>query len=187
MVATTTAGSVIDLRDRALILFLVDTGCRVGGLCGLELQDLDLAAQRAIVKEKQGKARFVFFAPATARALEAWLEVRPQDKGPWVFVGLGMHSKGAISANTVYQALRRRGDLAGVSGPVNPHAFRHGFARHFLLDGGDLATLADLMGHSSVEVTKDYYAIFTAEELQEKHRQHSPVSRMLGGEDDADL
>jgi site-specific recombinase XerD len=187
LLKTTAAGNVIDLRDRALILFLTDTGCRAGGLCGLQIQDLDLAAQRAIVREKQGKSRFVFFEPETAKALAAWLAVRPQDKGPWVFVGLGMHSKGGVSANTVLQMLRKRAKLAGVTGPVNPHAFRHGFARHFLLDGGDLATLSRLLGHSDSKITTDYYAIFTTDELQEKHRKHSPVTRMFGGDKDVDL
>ncbi|MBN1815043.1 MAG: tyrosine-type recombinase/integrase [Anaerolineae bacterium] len=181
MVATTKAGSLTDLRDRALLLFLTDTGCRVGGLCGLRVEDVDLVAHRATVMEKRGKARFIFFTPATAEALAAWLEVRPQDRGPWVFVGLASRSKGPMSANSVFQALRQRAERAGVAGPVNPHAFRHGFARHFLLDGGDLGTLSDLMGHADVSVTKEYYAIFTAEELQEKHRQHSPVARILGG------
>jgi site-specific recombinase XerD len=46
------------------------------------------------------------------------------------------------------------------------------------MDGGDLGTLADLMGHSSVLVTKDFYGIFTAEQLREKHGQHSPIAQI---------
>ena len=112
--------------------------------------------------------------------------VRPQDKGPWVFVGLANHSRGALTPNSVLQAIRRRAKRAGVSGPVNPHAFRHSFARLFLLDGEDLGTLSELMGHESVEVTKDYYAIFTVRELQEIHRRHSPVTQLLRGDENAD-
>lgn len=100
---------------------------------------------------------------------------------------LGNHSRGALTPNSVLQALRRRAAQAGVTGPVNPHAFRHAFARHFLLDGGDLGTLSELMGHESMEITKDYYAIFTMRELQEKHQRHSPVARLLRGDEDADL
>jgi site-specific recombinase XerD len=171
----------IDKRDRAIVLFLADTACRAGGLCGLRVEDLDLETGLALIREKGNKSRFVPFMPATAEALAAWLEVRPQDKGSWVFVGLANHSKGALTANSIGQILRRRADLVGVTGPVNPHAFRHAFARDFLLDGGDLGTLADLMGHSDVSVTKAYYGIFKVEELQEKHRRHSPIAQLFGG------
>ena len=81
--------------------------------------------------------------------------------------------------------LRRRAKRAGVEGPFNPHSFRHAFARHFLMSGGDLGTLADLMGHSSVEVTKNSYAIFTERELKEKHRRHSPIVAPFAEDDDA--
>jgi site-specific recombinase XerD len=172
---------VIDKRDRAIVLFLADTACRVGGMCGLRIQDLDLEAGLALVREKGEKTRFVPFMPATAEALAAWLEVRPQDRGPWVFVSLANHSKGALAANSVWQILHQRAVLAGATGPVNPHAFRHAFARDFLLDGGDLGTLADLMGHSDISVTKAFYGIFKIEELQKKHRQHSPIAKLFGG------
>jgi site-specific recombinase XerD len=111
------------------------------------------------------------------RALVAWLEVRPQDKGPWVFVGLTPKSK-QVNAHTVGKMLKRRGEQAGCSGPVNPHAFRHGFARSYLSAGGDLGTLLHILGHSSVAVTVEYYAVFTTDELQRQHAKHSPVGRL---------
>lgn len=186
LLATTEGGSVADLRDRAILLFLADTACRVGGLCGLRVRDLNLEVGLAELTEKGDKTRLVLFNPPTTEALKAWLEVRPQDRGPWVFVSLGNKASGGLSPNGVALMLRRRARRAGVTGPVNPHAFRHAFARAFLMDGGDLATLADLLGHSSVKVTKESYAIFTIRELKEKHRRHSPVARLLGdGENDS--
>lgn len=182
---TTEGDRVADSRDRAILLFLTDTGCRVGGLCGLEVQDVDLDAGLALLMEKGEKARFAPFSRPTADAIRAWLAVRPEDAGPHLFVSLGNKAQGALTPNGVRQMLGRRARRAGVTGAVNPHAFRHGFAREFLMDGGDLATLADLLGHSSVEVTKASYAIFTVQELQEKHRRHSPVARLLGGSRDA--
>jgi site-specific recombinase XerD len=47
---------------------------------------------------------------------------------------------------------------AGVEGPSNSHAFRHGFAADHLLNGGDLATLCELMGHKDVGATKRFHA-----------------------------
>lgn len=182
LLATTEGGGVADRRDRAILLFLTDTGCRVGGLCNLRVQDVNFKAGLATVTEKGSKARLVPFTRPTAVALAAWLEVRPQDQGAWLFVSLGNKTRGKLSPNGVAQMLRRRARLAGVEGRINPHAFRHAFAREFLLNGGDLASLADLLGHSSIEVTKASYAIFTIQELQEKHRRHSPVARLFGGD-----
>jgi len=188
LLATCEAGGVIDLRDRGILLFLADTGCRLGGLCGLRIEDVDFARGLAMVTEKGDKTRFVPFLTPTAEALRAWLAVRPQDqdRGPWMFVGLSPRARKGLTSNGVAQMLARRGRRAGVTGPVNAHSFRHGFARDFLLSGGDLGTLSDLMGHEGVEITKDYYGIFTIRELQEKHRRHSPLVQLFGGGDGCD-
>ena len=178
LLATTESGSIIDLRDRALILLLADSGCRLGGLCGLQILDVDLINLSAIITEKGDKAQPVFFTRTTANALSAWLEVRPEDRGPCVFVSLRTNATGGLSPNGVAQMLSKRAQQADVVGRANAHAFRHGFARYYLRDGGDLGTLSDLLGHSSVEVTKAFYGIFTAEELQRKHARHSPVTQL---------
>ncbi|MCX8066333.1 MAG: tyrosine-type recombinase/integrase, partial [Anaerolineae bacterium] len=150
LLETTKAGKLSDIRDRAIILFLADTACRVAGLCGLRVEDVDLEKGLALVKEKGNRARKVLFNPPTAKALEAWLKVRPQEYGSWLFVSLGNKAKGRLSTSGVRQMLRRRGKQAGIKGRISPHMFRHSFAREFLLNGGDLATLSDLLGHSSV-------------------------------------
>jgi site-specific recombinase XerD len=181
LLKTTESSELIDLRDRAVIMFLYDTACRVGGLCGLTVDNLDLGRRRALVWEKGDKARFVFFREETARVLVAWLEIRPQDKGPWLFVSLKGESD-RLTERGVSHMLSRRGKRAGVTGPVNPHAFRHGFARAYLMSGGDLGTLSDIMGHSDVSVTKAFYGIFTDEELRAKHERHSPIARLESGE-----
>jgi site-specific recombinase XerD len=183
LLATTEAGTVADLRDRSIILFLYDSGCRVGGLCGLQLDDVYLSEGRAIVTEKGEKTRYAMFSPVTAEALRRWLEVRPEDKGPGVFVGLSTKSTGALTPHGVGQMLRRRAKLAGCKGPTNPHSFRHAFARAYCFSGGDLATLARILGHSDIKVTVDYYALYTVGELQAKHARHSPIVQMFGGED----
>ncbi len=182
LLQTTEDGGLADLRDRAAILMLADTGCRVRGLCGLRLEDIDLARGVALVTEKGEKPRAVCFTDITGAALQAWLEARPGDKGPFVFVSLGPKCAGGFSTGAVGEMLKRRARKAGIEGRVNPHSFRHGFAREFLLNGGDMASLCDLMGHSSIEVTKAFYAVFTMDELRAKHRRYSPVTNILGGQ-----
>jgi integrase/recombinase XerD len=89
-----------------------------------------------------------------------------------------------MNAHSVGKMLRRRGEQAGCTGPVNPHSFRHGYARSFLLTGGDLGILSKILRHSSVAVTMECYAVLTTDELQEKHAEHSPIARLESGEND---
>lgn len=166
-----------EVRDRALLLFLADTGARVGGLVGLELDDLDLGQSMAWVTEKGNKRRAVYLSGETVAALQAWLLVRPAASSQAVFTSL-YKTRGGLTREGVTLVLRRLKQRAGVTGPVNPHAFRHAFAREYLRNGGDLATLSDLMGHSDIQVTATSYAVFLPDELRERHRRFSPVAQL---------
>ena len=168
-----------EIRNHAMVLFLADTGCRVGGLVGLRLADLDMDAGTAKVIEKGDKSRRVFFSEVTRAALEAWLAIRPAAETDSVWVKLGDKGVGPVmTTGAVNEVLRRLKATAGVKGPCNPHSFRHGFAREYLLSGGDMGTLADLMGHSDIATTWQSYAIFRTSELQAKHEKHSPIATM---------
>ncbi len=160
-------------RDYALILFLADTGCRVGGLVGLPLSDLEHG--RVLVTEKGRKSRFVFLSSHTISALREWLTVR-QSLTEFVFVNRWGDQ---FTIWGVYQALGTVAELAGVKGRFNPHGFRHRYAKRFLMDGGDLASLSRLMGHTDVSVTSNSYSVFLTEELKQKHDQHSPLKRIV--------
>jgi integrase/recombinase XerD len=162
-------------RDRALICFLMDTGCRLGGLVGLKLEHLYLEQRRALVTEKPKKSRIVVFTYYTARMLRAWLSVRPAGSDA-LFVNLNTGEP--LTESGVSQALKRKKRKAGVRGRANPHAFRHGFAREYLKNGGDLATLARLLGHENISTTTDFYAVFSEDELAELHQKFSPLTNL---------
>ena len=170
--------TVAGKRDQAVILLLADSGCRVGGLVGLKVEDIDLELCRMVLKEKGGKLRQGFFSDLTKRALVAWLAVRPANRGDRLFVSLGTRSDGHLTDQGVREMLKRLKRKAGVKGPVNPHSFRHGFAREYLSNGGNLASLADTLGHSDVSVTWQAYAIFTTDELKAAHTRYSPVAQL---------
>jgi integrase/recombinase XerD len=184
ILATTEGGSVIDKRDRAEIMFLADTGCRAGGLYSLKVQDINLEEGEAEVVEKGDEPRFVFFGEVTAQTIRDWLEVRPKGRGDWLFTGLRKSDKDQVDPNNLRQMLDRRAEEAGVTGPHGPHSFRHAFAIAYLMDGGDLASLSELLGHSGVAVTADWYGRFARRQLQRMHTKHSPVAQIFGGNED---
>jgi len=181
LAAAATVNSPLARRDLAMMAFLADTGCRSAGLLGLQMADLHLIERMAVVREKGDRARAVPFTGYTVEALQRWLEVRPKG-ATTVFCALSSDGYGKpLTHSGLRTALLRWADVAGVKGRVNAHSFRHGFARAYLENGGDLATLAQLMGHSSVEVTVAFYAVFTDAELSRFHAQFTPLKSLEEG------
>lgn len=154
-------------RDYAVVRLLADTGCRVGGLVHLRVGDLELVQQRAVVREKGGKSRTLFYGVQTKEALMRWMAVRPSET-EWLFPG---RYQEALATRSVYQLLKRLAKQAGIEGRFNPHAFRHGVARGMLQKGADLGTVSQVLGHSDIATTHRYYARWSVEELQRRKEQ----------------
>jgi site-specific recombinase XerD len=126
----------VDLRDRALILFAVDSGARVGEMASMRLRDLDLHARTAIVLAKGGHTRPVVYGTAVASALDRYLRARArQAAAPAPYVWLGL--QGRFTPSGMGQMLTARSQRAGLDRHVHPHAFRHFFLSEFLRAGGN--------------------------------------------------
>lgn len=164
-------------RDRAIILFLLDTGARVGGLVSVLVEETDFVWRRGTVHEKFGKVRTVYFTRYTASMMQRWLSER-EHRCTHVFTSL--RTGKALTTSGVYQVLKRLAKAAGVKSAFNPHAFRDGFAVQFIKDGGDIATLAKLLGHTDVNVTANHYAVFTDDELQTLKDEINTLQSVLG-------
>jgi site-specific recombinase XerD len=163
------------LRDYAMLCVLADTGCRLGELCSMRVSRLDLPRGQAEVTGKSG-VRTIYFAEETRRALQTWLEDRP-DVDDVIWAGRW----GPLTESGVYQTLKRLAKAAGLQGRWNPHSFRHAVAREWARQGLDLGTISQLLGHSSSEITTRYYLRWTQDELGEMHRRVSVVRRRRGG------
>lgn len=172
-----TGDNAAGARDRAMLAFLADSGARLGGVIGLTLDNLDLERCFAIVTEKGRRSRRVNFTRYTARLIEQWLQQR-ESGDDHVFVGI--RSGRRLTDSGVNQILKRLKRKAQVTGRVNPHSFRHAFAREYVLNGGDVVTLAKQLGHADINTTAAYYAIFTESELATLHEKYSPLGRYLG-------
>lgn len=166
------------IRDYAILQFLDATGCRLGGLSHLLLADLRLddpnprIARRVLVIEKGEKERYVFLSPAAFQSLRQWLLVRPPCPDSNVFVGCanGKTDWHALHEGGIYEIVKRYAKIAGVKKPGalwSPHQWRHRFGRRWLERGGDLSRLAQLMGHTTVQITAEHYGQFEIDALQD--------------------
>jgi len=164
-------------RNYAILRFMADSGCRLGGVVALKRSDLNLSAKnprlrrRAIVREKGDKDRSVFLTEETIKSLEAWLAERPEIPGmDEVFLasspGQPPHP---FKDSGIYHLVTRYAKLAGVTGPSSPHQFRHRFGRSMIQKGMSLAVVSQIMGHSSVQVTVEHYGQFAVDQLQDEY------------------
>lgn len=172
-----TERSVMGARDRAILVFMLDTGCRRGGVCGLKVGDVLIEQGVAIVTEKGNKTRKVYFGVETAEYLRTWAQVR--EPSEWFFYAMqdGRHGK-QLTGNGLYLLFRRLAQKGGVKGAHNPHSVRHRFAISSIDGGGEMAVISKIMGHARVTTTIDHYLIFTEKELGEQHAKFSPVKKL---------
>jgi len=146
------------LRDRAVLEMLYATGLRVGELCSLQLDHVDLAGCLVRVVGKGGKERVVPFGSKAAAAMRAWLTASADlrgraGSGEAVFLNL---RGGPLTDRSVRRILDRRLGEAAVLGHYSPHALRHSFATHLLGSGAELRAIQELLGHASLSTTQRY-------------------------------
>lgn len=168
------------MRDRTMILVLLDTGIRVAELIGLTVDDVDLAQGQLRVFGKGRKERFVPFESTVRRALMNYMAIRSvllkklgkQEESLWVI------EAGTPMAEDAFQyQLRVLGGRAGVAG-VHAHKFRHTFATEFLKNGGSPQMLQRILGHTTPMMTQRYVHI-TDTDAKRDHRGASPVENWL--------
>ena len=151
-------------RDRAVLLFLLDTGVRAQEACSLPLVDLHVEGGWAKVLGKGRREREVSFGQATRVQLLRYLRRYRRGDVPQVFTG----KRGEpLSPSGLDQMIERVSDWAGIEGVrCSAHTFRHTFAVNFLARGGDLYALSRLLGHSSVKTTEIYLRATTARQVR---------------------
>lgn len=163
-------------RDRAILYFLLDTGCRAGGLVGLTDERLDLVQRSAIVNEKGNRDHMKFFKEETAQVLLYWLEVRPET-AMTVFCALSGACYGKpLTIEGLHEVLKRLARKAGVKGK-GPHSLRHLFAILSLENGNDLHNVSSDLGHRDITTTQRYLR-YTHKQRAERHDKFSPINNL---------
>ncbi|MCO6449312.1 MAG: tyrosine-type recombinase/integrase [Caldilineales bacterium] len=164
-------------RDGAIVLFLLDTGCRASELTNLNVGDVNIDADSVLIREGKGrKDREVFIGRATARQLVRYYRERDQlvaDDPLWLSLTTGER----LTNSGLQLMLRRLGSRAGVP-HCHPHTFRRTCALWSLRAGMDIYRLQKLMGHSDLTMLQRYLAL-ASEDLKEAHRKHGAVDSTL--------
>lgn len=143
----------VRLRDDAVLELLYGSGLRVGELCGLDTDAVELATASVVVWGKGGKQRRVPISEPARAAVVGWLEHgRAALAGPDAAAALFVNRRGRrLTPRDVRRLLDRR-----ATAPTHPHALRHTFATHLLDGGADLRTVQELLGHADLATTQVY-------------------------------
>jgi len=161
------------LRDKALILLLLDTGLRIHEAHKLTVEDASRDA--VLIRGKGGKQRVVFLSHEVRLAIRRYLNACPF--APTGDAPLWWGERGALTLHGLLEAIQKIGKRAGLPKHLGAHVFRRTFATWSLRSGIDLEQLRQLMGHSDYTVLRQYLALVEAD-LKRAHQQHSPLNNL---------
>ncbi|WP_375265698.1 tyrosine recombinase XerC [Planktotalea sp.] len=165
-----TSHTWVAARDSAVLTLLYGCGLRISEALGLTGADVPLPDSLRI-RGKGGKERVVPVLPAAREAVQAYLKLCPhalESTSP-LFRGI---RGGALNSRAVQQVMAKARMQLGLPATATPHAMRHSFATHLLSAGGDLRSIQELLGHSSLSTTQAYTAVDTARLMEVYDRAH---------------
>ncbi len=169
----TTAGC----RDIAILITLLDTGLRLSEVAGLRMADAHIDEGYLKVMGKGAKERIVPIGSVAQKILLRYIyhfrSARLAAEDDRVFLTLEGR---AMSDDAVQLMIRRLARKSGVR-RLHAHLCRHTFATNYLVNGGDVFTLQQILGHTTLEMVKRYVNLASAH-VRVQHRKFSPMDRM---------
>ena len=145
---------VLEIRDLAIVELMYSSGLRVSETANIDLNDFEEEMSFLRILGKGSKTRIVPLGRYAINAIQNWINEREKysEKSKALFINL----KGSrLSVRSIQLRLKRLALKQGLP-PVHPHMLRHSFATHMLESSGDLRTIQELLGHSSLSTTQIY-------------------------------
>lgn len=160
------------LRDRAILELLFSTGLRVSELCGLNRDSINFKSGEFAVRGKGDKVRLVFLSETAKTALKNYLDKRGDIDEALFARNTKNPAKSdnlRLTTRSIERLIRHYAVKAGLSKKVTPHTLRHSFATDLLMNGADIRSVQELLGHSNITTTQIYTHI-TDRQLREVHQ-----------------
>ena len=146
--------NTIEIRDMAIVELMYSSGLRVSETVNINISDFEENMSFLRVIGKGSKTRLVPMGRFAVNAINNWLNEREKISNNTD--ALFLNSKGSrLSVRSIQLRLKKMAIKQGLP-PVHPHMLRHSFATHMLESSGDLRTIQELLGHSSLSTTQIY-------------------------------
>jgi site-specific recombinase XerD len=142
-----------NIRDEAIMCFLVSSGVRITECVELKKEDVDLDQREAVVLGKGNKYRTVYFDARTEFALRKYLNSR-KDDSPYMFVSLRAPYD-QIKPGAIRSRMMKISKETGIV-KIHPHRFRHTMATGLVEKGCDITDVQQMLGHTKLDTTMRY-------------------------------
>jgi site-specific recombinase XerD len=173
--------TIVGLRNRAIMEFLYSTGLRISELVALNRDQINLERGEFQVRGKGRKMRIVFLSERAKDWICEYLEMRDDPFEPLFLNHRRARQKkeGAVEMKgehrrlteyTIQEMVRKAAYEAGIVKKVTPHVLRHSFATELLINGADIRSVQDMLGHASITTTQ-IYTHLTNKKLREIHEK----------------
>ena len=166
------------LRDRALVHFLLSTGCRISEALSVNRSDLNPEG-RLVVRGKGSKERMVNLTPAAMTSIRLYLEAR-HDREPALFLNYDPRSKARggrrLTASGARHLVRKLRAGTGVEGLRSPHVLRHTTATELLTITGNVRLVQEVLGHTNLNTMQGYTKVVD----QARSAAYRELARRLG-------
>ena len=167
----------LGLRDKAIMELLFSTGLRVSELVKLNRDQINLERQEFGVKGKGNKVRVVFLSDTASDWIKMYLAARKDNFAP-LFIrytrGKSLAKEGEkmrLTARSIQLIVRKYSKKAGLPIDAHPHTLRHSFATDLLIQGADLRSVQEMLGHESIRTTQVYTHV-TNKHLKEVYQKY---------------
>lgn len=177
-------------RDLAILETLYSTGLRVSELANLNRAQVDLARREFMVRGKGKKPRIVFLSQKAADTIKRYLDKRTDNFDPFLIRARASSTSSSKSAKqttataqptdilksprlstvSIENIVSKYARKAGIIKKVTPHTLRHTYATQLLINGADIRSVQELLGHASITTTQIYTHV-TNKALREVHER----------------
>lgn len=168
-----------NLRDLAIISFIIYTGVRVSELVNIKTEDINLEDMAVRIKGKGDKERFVPITSELAMIVERYISSKKFDSD---YLFLSKYNK-KLTPLSIQLIVKKYASKALLKKRVTPHKLRHTFATLALESGVSPITISELLGHSSLNTTMKYTHVTSklTEDAVKKIAELTNLSGMLNG------
>ena len=177
VIATCDCKTFTGSRDRAMLLFMLDSGVRVSELCNLDIADISWPDRTGMVVGKGDVERTVCFGLTTGQALQQYVARRGKLDHDRLFVSVTGEPLDRYRVREIVIDRCGKAEVTGVR--CSPHTMRHTAAVSFLRNGASAFDVQKLLGHSTLDMTKRYVSLLDSD-LRNAHARSSPVDNMAG-------
>lgn len=167
--------SIDGLRDRAILEALFSTGLRVSELAYLNRDSINFERLEFPIMGKGGKERIVFLSEEAAETIQNYLTKRQDSYKPLFIRFQGRQDPSEegenmrLTTRSIERIVEKYVKKIGLSVKATPHTLRHSFATDLLINGADIRSVQEMLGHANISTTQIYTHI-TNKQLREVHK-----------------